>query len=140
MEENFDLNKLFAIRKIYNKYINEHSSNNKSVAGFVIFAEAINRNEFHSQQELSDYVGCNKAHTSRTILKMQIKGLIKPVCSRNKTLFELTEKGKEFALSAQENRKKLFEALFDNVHEKDIETFFKVIDQVCANAETIANR
>ncbi len=64
------------------------------MASYATFAEALTKKDFHSQQELSDFVGCNKAHTSRTLLKMQLKGLIKPI---KNGVISLTESGKVYA-------------------------------------------
>lgn len=134
----FDINKFFLIRKVYDKYMSNKTVNEAFTSGYVIFAEALKTKEFYSQQELTDFIGCNKAHTSRTLLKMQMKGLIKPICAHSNTPIELTEKGKQFAHEAIEAKKKLVSQLIENIDEKDLEHFFDILSKIISNAEALS--
>ena len=63
MEQNLlDIEKMFLIKKVYDKYLSRLGNDGKLSAGFVVFAETLLAHKFTSQQELSDYIGCNKAH------------------------------------------------------------------------------
>ncbi len=137
-KEFFDINKLFLIRKVYDKYMSNKTVNEAFTSGYVIFAEALKTKDFYSQQELTEFLGCNKAHTSRTLLKMQMKGLVKPVCYHSDKPIELTEKGKQFAHEAIEAKKKLVAQLTENIDEKDLEQFFKILGKIISNAESLS--
>lgn len=134
-EKYFDIERLFLIKKIYEKALRKISINDKLTGSYAIFAEALLKRDFHSQQELSDFVGCNKAHTSRTLIKMQIKGLVKPI---KNGVISLTENGRTFATNVLKDKKQFVCQLFDNIPEKEIDVFIKVFDQILANAGTLA--
>lgn len=137
-ESMFDLKKLFLLRKVYNKFLNENSKTENFSSSYAVFAEALSKRTFNSQQELTDYVGCNKAHTSRTLFKMQIKGLIRPICAKSgANVFNLTEKGKLLAENAEKNKQKLMKDLFENIKDDEIEVFLNVLDQIITNAKVI---
>ena len=131
-EEKYDIKKFLLIKKVYTKLLKE-KSNEKLNSAFAVFAEALDNHNFSSQQELSNFVGCNKAHTSRTLFKMQLKGLIKPQC---KTI-ALTEKGKVFAQHVKKAKLLLKNQLFKNISKPEAEIFFKVLDQIVSNANEI---
>ncbi|MGN1201383.1 MAG: MarR family winged helix-turn-helix transcriptional regulator [Candidatus Caccovivens sp.] len=135
-EKYFDIERMFLIKKIYEKALRKISITDKMTASYVCFAQALLKRDFYSQQELSDFVGCNKAHTSRTLLKMQLKGLLKPI--KKDCVLSLTENGKAFANNTLKDKQQIICQLFDNIPEKDIDTFVKVLDQVLANAETLS--
>lgn len=132
IEESSNITKISIIRKTYSKFLSGDEEN----ASFALFAEAISERDFHSQQELSTFLGCNKAHTSRTILKMQLKGLIKLV-SKNITL---TDKGKEFAQKVRAKKEEIRQKLWQGVSETDQKIFDKVIDQIVANAKQLSGK
>ena len=134
-DELFIIQKLALIKKIYTKNLSE-KSDEKLTSVFAIFADAINKNNFSSQQELSNYLGCNKAHTSRTLLKMQIKGLIKPTCKA----IALTEKGKKFAEDVKEARIVIKNQLFTGVSDNELHIFSKVIDKMILNVKTMCKQ
>jgi len=135
MKENiFDIKKLLLIRKVYSKYISEQSKYSSLSPAFAVFLSALNEHEFKSQQELSEFVGCNKAHTSRMLIKMQLKGLVKP-CT--KTIM-LTEKGKEYAQKFNSYRTNFVKILLKNVSKEDDEIFTKVLNQIFENAKALA--
>ena len=127
--EDLSIKDLLLIKKVYSKQI----SANGYESSFAIFASALMQQEFKSQQQLSDFVGCNKAHTSRTLLKMQLKGLIKPV-SKN---ISLTQKGKEFAQEVQNHVCHLKSNLLLDVTEKDLAVFEKVLKKIITNANNM---
>lgn len=127
-EEQYDLSKFFVIKKICNKYICDGKN-----APFAIFAEAILNHNFRTQQELTQFLDCDKAHTSRTLLKMQASGFVKPF-SKNITL---TDKGKTFALEIQRKKVKLQKKLIQDISEQDLKTFMNVIEQIANNAKNL---
>ncbi len=126
MESEFNnLEKMLTIKKAYNKFLTD----NKLVPSFVIFAKALEEHDYNSQQELTAYIACNKAHTSRTLLKMQMAGLIKPIYKK----IALTEKGKQFVEKVNEVNKQFEEKLFAGISENDLKTFVKVMNQFSTN-------
>ena len=72
-----DISKLSVIKNAFTKFVSSNLNDNEFLYSYAIFLEAITSKKFHSQQELSKFVGCNKAHTSRTLLKMKSIDLIK---------------------------------------------------------------
>ncbi len=131
MEEQDDITKLSIIKKIYTKYLCDGEN-----APIAIFAETILERDFKSQQELTQYLDCDKAHTSRTLLKMQKNGLIHPI-SKSITL---TEKGKLFALDIQKKKAYLKKELFSGISENDIEVFVSVLEQMTNNAKRLIDK
>ena len=131
-EEMFDMKNLLFIKKVYTKYLTEKTKNDHLLASFAIFADALKNNEFHSQQELSEFLGCNKAHTSRTLIKMTMRGLIKPTLT-------LTDKGIKLAMDVQECKQKLKQKLIADIPKNDLITFTKVLNQIAENAQKYQN-
>lgn len=132
-EENVDIRKILQIKNIYNQILAKKFKTENLTSSYAVFAEAISKKEFYSQQELTNYVGCNKAHTSRTLLKMQLKCLILPL--RPKQPITLTEKGKEFAEKVKQSKTKLFNELFKGVSQEDAQIFEKVLKQIIENSK-----
>ena len=99
-EEN--IKKLFVLKKLYNQTFN---TDEKTLAGYVVFAKALYQRDFTSQQELSDCCGCNKAHTSRTLLKMQKCGYVALKKEEDEKKISLTPAGRQFAQKAIKQEK-----------------------------------
>ena len=135
MEESIDIRKILYLKTAYSKILSKKFGSDSLTSSYAVFAEAISANCFHSQQELSDYLGCNKAHTSRTLLKMQIKGLISPLHLRQE--ITLTEKGKKYAEQVKKNKEKMIGELFEGISPEDSENFAKVLNQIIKNAKVI---
>ena len=136
MTETCEIAKLSYVKKAYEKYMGKKTISDKITAGFIPFALALSKKEFYSQQDLSDYLGCNKAHTSRTLLKMQLNGLINHVCSKNeKNAITLTEKGKQFSERAQKKKESFLNCLLKDIENTDLKTFEKVLNQIIYNAQ-----
>lgn len=136
MEEKcFDIERMFLIKKIYEKTIRKISLKDKITASYAVFAQAMTQRDFFSQQELSDFVGCNKAHTSRTLFKMQVKGFIEPI--KKDHPFRLTREGKKLAQTMFEDKKRFMDHLLKDIPESDIKVFANVLDQVLLNAENL---
>ncbi len=122
------IEKLMTIKKKYSKFMNKK----KLLPSFAIFAKALENRDFNSQQELTDYLDCNKAHTSRTLLKMQLEGLIKPVFKK----ISLTEKGKQYLEKVNDANKEFEIVLFKDVSVNDIKVLEKVVDQFFNNIKS----
>ena len=139
MKEIFpDINKLSVIKNAYTKFITSNVKKEELLCSYAIFLEAISEKDFHSQQELSEFVGCNKAHTSRTLLKMKQKELIN-MPNSNERIAILTEKGKDFIRKYRKTRKDFINQLIKDVSPIDIEVFTKVIDKIFTNAKKIGD-
>ncbi len=131
MQDNFlDINQLLLIKKIYAKHMKENS---ELCSSFAVFAEIMSNKKIESQQELTKLVGCNKAHTSRTLLKMQLKGLVK--LGKDITL---TSKGEEYAGKVKSLKQELYDTMFDGVTEKEKEVFARVLDKVIKNSKVVS--
>lgn len=130
--QEIDIQKIMNMKKIHDAYIAKKMKKNDVGYGMSVFLCAIHAKKFQSQQELSDFVECNKAHTSRMIIKMQDKGLIK-----QNMKISLTEKGKKLAEKCKEYNEEFALQLIENINKKDLETFKNVMKQIFANAETI---
>ena len=135
MENIFDLKKISPLKKLHSKYIKSRMTNENLPASFLPFIEALSKQKFRSQQELTEYLGCNKAHTSRTLLAMKLKGLIKPSYCKN--AIELTEKGKSFVSQLDEIEKDFVTLLSANITENEKNVFNKVLDTFLINANQI---
>ena len=127
--EKYDIKMFLLIKKVYMKFLGESTAQGNN-PGFAVFAEAMDMQKFYSQQELSDFVGCNKAHTSRTLLKMHVRGLTKP----NLTL---TDKGKIFAENIKKAKQEFSCALLKDVSKAETETFLSVLDKILKNAKRL---
>lgn len=138
MNDSLDIKKLLLLRKVYDKCLKEKIKNEIFPSSYTVFAEALIQKEFYSQQELSDFIGCNKAHTSRTLVKMQLKGLVQPVCTKSKPIM-LTEKGHKLAQEVGKNKQKFLSELFNGVEESDLNIFLGVMDKVISNAKLLEN-
>ncbi len=128
----FDIKKLGQIKKAFEKSMNLSFEGTNVPSSFVLFAQAIEKNRFSSQQELSSFLGCNKAHTSRMLVKMQLKGFVKPIYHGG---IELTEKGLRLAKAADNARKQFKQSLLHNIDEKELLCMSKVIDKLVENAK-----
>jgi DNA-binding MarR family transcriptional regulator len=133
-----DLVKCTYFKKIYEQAFGRMLKSEMNV-GMVVFAETLYSKTIRTQQELSDCVSCNKAHTSRTLLKMQNLGLVKMINPNENSPITLTKKGEKFAEECKAIRESLNKKLVENISKKDLETFKKVIDQIFANAQVIAS-
>lgn len=125
---------LFAVKKYYDNVL---SGKEKMQAGYVTFAKALYQKEFSSQQELTDFVGCNKAHTSRTILKMQNCGYVKISNDASEKSITLTKEGRVFAENALKKESEIFSKLSEDIEIEDLKTFIKVLDQLIDKAEKL---
>ena len=135
MEESIDIRKILYLKTAYSKILSKKFGSDSLTSSYAVFAEAISANCFHSQQELSDYLCCNKAHTSRTLLKMQIKGLIAPLHLKQEII--LTEKGKKYAEQVKKSKEKMISELFEGISPEDSKNFAKVLNQIIKNAKVI---
>ncbi|MBP3431572.1 MAG: hypothetical protein J6K39_01780 [Clostridia bacterium] len=132
-EKTLDLKKLMFLKKVYAKNLCNNIDDSSFTSAYALFVDAIDTHNFTSQQELSDFLCCNKAHTSRMVLKMQLGGLLKPA---PKTI-SLTEKGKCYAKSVRESKCQLMSFLFQNISTNDKQIFVKVLNQILTNANAI---
>ncbi|MDE6583565.1 MAG: MarR family winged helix-turn-helix transcriptional regulator [Clostridia bacterium] len=124
-------NRFFEVSKLYNKLSQKCFHKDKKFASFALFAEALNHYEFISQQKLSDFVGCNKAYTCRTLFKMQLSGYLQPIIAKKP--IALTEKGKEFAVNVENERKRLQAKVFEGITKEEDETLKRVVDKIISN-------
>ncbi len=131
MLNNENQNRFFEVSKLYNKISQKCLHKDKKFASFALFAEALNHYDFISQQKLSDFVGCNKAYTCRTLFKMQMCGYIQPIIAK-KTI-TLTEKGKEFAINVENERKQLQAKIFEGITKEENETLQHIVDKIIEN-------
>lgn len=131
-EEN--IKKLFVLKKLYNQTFN---TDEKTLAGYVVFAKALYQRDFTSQQELSDCCGCNKAHTSRTLLKMQKCGYVALKKEEDEKKISLTPAGRQFAQKAIKQEKALLDKLSEDIDSQDLQTFNKVVGQLIDKAEQL---
>ncbi|MBE7075817.1 MAG: winged helix-turn-helix transcriptional regulator [Clostridiales bacterium] len=131
MSNFFDLKKITPLKNFYCKYVTEKMKEENLPSSYVPFINALSKQKFGSQQELTENLGCNKAHTSRTLFKMQLQGLIKPLYTSK---IELSEKGKIYAKKLTEIENKLYNELSVGVTESEKQTFNKVLDKLIANA------
>ena len=131
-EEN--IKKLFVLKKLYNQTFN---TNEKTLAGYVVFAKALYQRDFTSQQELSDCCGCNKAHTSRTLLKMQKCGYVALKKEEDEKKISLTPAGRQFAQKAIKQEKDILDKLSEDIDSQDLQTFNKVVGQLIDKAEQL---
>ena len=131
-EEN--IKKLFVLKKLYNQTFN---TDEKTLAGYVVFAKALYQRDFTSQQELSDCCGCNKAHTSRTLLKMQKCGYVALKKEDDEKKISLTPAGRQFAQKAIKQEKDILDKLSEDIDSQDLQTFNKVVGQLIDKAEQL---
>lgn len=131
-----DINKLSIIRNAYAKFITSRAKNQEFLSSYAIFLVAISENEFHSQQELSAFIGCNKAHTSRTLLKMKLNGFIKISPPPNDKI-KLTEKGEEFLKEYISIKDEFTNHLWNGIEEKELKQFIHTFDKICENAKNL---
>ena len=131
-EEN--IKKLFVLKKLYNQTFN---TDEKTLAGYVVFAKALYQRDFTSQQELSDCCGCNKAHTSRTLLKMQKCGYVALKKEEDEKKISLTPAGRQFAQKAIKQEKDILDKLSEDIDSQDLQTFNKVVGQLIDKAEQL---
>ncbi len=124
-------NRFFEVSKLYNKLSQKCFHKNKNFSSFALFAEALNHFEFTSQQKLSDFVGCNKAYTCRTLFKMQLSGYLQPIVPKKP--ITLTSKGKEFAINVENERKRLQAQVFDGITKEEDEMLKHIVDKIIVN-------
>ena len=132
----FDFKNLLQLRKFYDRCLSERIGSNLNV-GFAPFAEILYTQSVRTQQELSDLALCNKAHTSRMLFKMQLKGLVKISTLSKNSAITLTKKGEDFAKICVETREEVKQKLLANINKKDLEVFTKVFNQIAANAQVV---
>ena len=132
----FNFKNFVYMRKFYDRCLAERLGNNMNV-GFAPFAEILYTQTVKTQQELSDLAMCNKAHTSRMLFKMQLKGLVKISTLSKNSAITLTKKGEDFAKVCIETRENVKQKLLENINKKDLETFTRVFNQIAANAQVV---
>ncbi len=135
-EHLLDINKLSIIKNAYVKFITANSHDDEFLSSYAIFLEAIYSNEFHSQQELSAFIGCNKAHTCRTLVKMKQQGLI-DITPPPREKFELTEKGRLFTENFIKTKHNFLDQLVKDIAKDDIKKFIIVFNKICLNAKNL---
>lgn len=134
-----DISNLVVFKKIYTKEMANKNKDETLPSGLAVFVAAINQKEFNSQQKLSEFLGCNKAHTSRTLSKLQEKGLIEPLKTRNCPI-RLTEKGKDAARYSLERKENFAKQLISGVTEQELSVFEKVLDKIVRNAKNLSEK
>lgn len=135
-----DLAKLFNIKKFHSAYVSNLAKENGIGVGCLVFLKALSAANFHSQHQLSEYIGCNKAHTSRIVTKMQQSGLVE--ISQNKNLEDkivLTKKGETIAKKVESLDKQYISKLLQDIPEEELEIFRKVCMQIYNNSERLLN-
>ncbi len=135
-KESRDFSKLFNIKKYHTAYTTQLAKDNNVGVGCLVFLKALTSKAFHSQQELSEFVGCNKAHTSRILTKMLNQGLLDISQERG---IKLTEEGLKLAKKVEKIDKEYTAKLLESVSKDDLEIFRKVCKQIYKNSEKIAN-
>lgn len=136
MEKIPDIEKLISFKKLYAKGIQKKAELEKLPSSQAIFISAINQKVFTSQQQLSEFLGCNKAHTSRTLAKLEEKKLIEPLSTRNSPI-KLTEKGKKLAETSINIKDCLAKSLTKGLTKDELQIFEKVLDKILNNARLI---
>lgn len=137
----FNFSRCFNMKKFYDSYMTKAIQDSDISVGCLVFLKALSSKDFHSQQELSEYISCNKAHTSRILTKLQEKDLIKPINQKTPAnLINLTEKGKRFARLADELNFDYVSKIVENIDEKELSVFMEVFNQIYTNAETLNNK
>jgi len=131
MEKVFDLKKINPLTKAYTKFIRNRITDKNITSSYLPYIDALSKHKFRSQQELTDFLGCNKAHTSRTLLAMKLKGIIKPTYSQN--VIELTEKGKNYVEQLQKAQKEFVVLLSEGITNEEKVIFEKVLDRFLTN-------
>lgn len=134
--KSYDFSKLFNIKKFHTTYITKLAKENNVGVGCLVFLKALTANAFHTQQELSEFIGCNKAHTSRILTMMYKKGLIQFSPEKN---IMLTEQGIELAKKVEKIDREFTNKLLENVAKEDLEIFRKVCKQIYKNSEALSN-
>ncbi len=131
-----DISNLIVFKKIFTKEMSNIGKEETLPSSLAMFVAAINQKEFNSQQKLSEFLGCNKAHTSRTLAKLQEKGLIEPLKTRNAPI-RLTEKGKNAAKNSIDKKEKFAKNLMNGVTEDELKIFEKVLNKIVENAKSL---
>ncbi len=129
-----DLNTL---KKAQRKYLNEHMKPYELSSTYVSFLEALSIKEFSSQNELSNFLNCNKAHTTRTLLKLELLGYIdvkKRICPK-KRLITLTEKGKVITKEIIKINNEFLETIFKDIPENDKNIFYTTLTKLIYNSK-----
>ncbi len=140
-EKDFDFSKLFNLKKSHQAYLSAVSSKYDIGVGCLVFIKAMTLQNFHSQQELSEFIGCNKAHTSRIISRMLKKGYITmPTEKSPESIISLTESGIKVAKEVEKLEKHYASLLIQNVSKEDLEVFKKVCKQIYNNAQLLSNQ
>lgn len=139
MNKRPDISKIILLKKLYTKQMRHEQQEDDISTGLAVFVAALNQKEFSSQQKLSEFLGCNKAHTSRTLAKMQEKGLIEPLVARH-TPIKLTEKGKQYAKNSINKKENFCQSLMNGVAEGELKIFEKVLDKILENAKILTEK
>lgn len=140
-DNNFDFSKLFNIKKFHSAYLSAIAAKHDIGVGCLVFIKAITINEFHSQQELSEFIGCNKAHTSRIISTMLKKGYIRMPADKNSdSVISLTEEGQIIAKEVEKLEKLYINKLIVNIPKEDLQVFKKVCKQIYENSKSLADQ
>ena len=138
--EKFDFSKFISLKKNYDAYMSKALQDKNISVGHLVFLKALSTKDFSSQQELSEFISCNKAHTSRIVTKLQENGLIQVNSSKNSHIaINLTEKGKKYAQMADNLTKVYISKIIENINPNDLETFTKVFHQIYENSESLIN-
>lgn len=137
-KEGLDFSKLVVLKKNYDAYMSKALYDENISVGHLVFLKALSTKDFNSQQELSKFISCNKAHTSRIVTKLQENGLIQVDNSKNSHIaINLTEKGKEYAKKADKLANEYISKIIENIDPDELKTFKKVFNQIYENAEKI---
>ena len=135
MENVLIFKKITPLTKAYTKFVLNEMTDSNITASYIPFIDALSKQKFRSQHELTEYLGCNKAHTSRTLFAMKIKGIIKPTYSQN--IIELSDKGKEYVEKLKKIQKQFINLLSAGVTSEEKSIFNQVLDKFLANSNKI---
>lgn len=127
---------LSELRKFRIKFLNSKCKQENISSTFVPFFNALSEKNFSSQKELSMYVGCNKAHTNRILLKMECLGFIsiKHFLNPENRTFYLTDKGKTVAGKICNYQNEFIEKLFDGIEKDELDYFGQILNKILLNA------
>ncbi len=135
-----NFSKLFNIKKFHSSYIASVAQENDIGVGCLVFIKALSIKDFNSQQEISKFIGCNKAHTSRILTKLQEKQYITFSNGKNQNIkISLTEKGKLLAKKVADKDKEYAKKLVEGIDKNDLDVFKKVCNQIYENSEKLTN-
>ncbi len=127
------------IKHICSSYINSKAKELNVTSAQAIYLKFLLEPKQPSQKDISTWLGCDKAQTSRILLGLLEKGYVKQIGDakdNRKKLYQITEEGKKVSSKVDKELHYLMDSImFENFAPEEKDIFLKALQKISINID-----